>query len=179
MAAKKNPNINKYNKDLLAIKKIKPDADCFWIPNAKYDCLKLSKNREKHLDTQKERYGFTECETWELDYTACIWLYSHIKMMLDIGGKIVDYEWEWWGDEFRKELQEVGVDTDLYHNDKMVFEYICELLEVAESYANYEPDPQDDIDASAKLCMAMDNKAMELRSKAFKVFAVMMPRAGW
>ena len=176
---KKNPNTNKYNKGLLSIKRLKPDADCFWMPNAKYDYLKLSKKRRKHLDTQKERYGFTECETWELDYTACIWLYSHIKMMLDIGGKVVDYEWEWWDDEFRTKLQAVGVDTDKYHNDKMVFEYICELLEEAERCSNYECDINDDTNKELNKWLEMENKATELRTKAFMVFAVIMPRAGW
>lgn len=167
MAAKKNPNTNKYNKGLLSIKRLKPDADCFWMPNAKYDYLKLSKKRRKHLDTQKERYGFTECETWELDYTACIWLYSHIKMLLDVGGKVVDFEWEWWGDEFRKELREVGVDTDKYHNDKMVFEYICELLEEADNIQCTSYRLED------------DEKVYNLHRKAFAIFGIMLPRAWW
>lgn len=176
---KKNPNINKYNKGLLSIKKLKPDADCFWMPNAKYNYLKMTKKRKKHLDTQVKRYGFNECETWELDTTACVWLYSHIKMMLDIGGKIVDYEWEWWDDEFREKLQAVGVDTEKYHNDKMVFDYICELLEEAEVCDNYESELNVYTDAELQKWIEMGTKAMDLRAKAFMVFAVIMPRAGW
>lgn len=172
---KKNPNVNKYNEGLPGVKKLKAEDDCFWMPNAKIDYLQMPKKRRKHLETQTKRYGFNECETWELDYTACVWLYSHIKMMLDIGGKIVNYSWEWWGDEFRKELQDVGVDTDKYHNDKMVFEYICEMLEEADKLQDAEIDSSMDLDSWLK----RDKAVLDLRQKAFKVFAVMMPRAGW
>ena len=161
---KKNPNVNKYNQGLLSVKKLKPDEDCCCMPNAKYDYLKMTKKRRKFLDSQVRRFGFTDCETWSLDYTACVWLYSHIKMMLDIGGKVVNFEWEWWNDEFRKELQAVGVDTDKYHNDKMVFEYICELLEEADKLV-YECD--------------FTNKEYDLKKKAFAIFGVMIPRAWW
>ena len=162
---KKNPNVNKYNKGLISVRTLKSNDDGCCLPNAKYDYLKLSKKRKNHLDSQIRRFGFTDNETWDLDYTACVWLYSHIKMMLDIGGKIVDFEWEWWGDEFKKELQEVGVDTDKYHNDKMVFEYICELLEEADKLL-YEFDLN-------------HNKIYDIKKKAFTIFGVMLPRAWW
>ena len=88
---KKNPNVNKYNQGLLSVKKLKSDEDCCCMPNAKYDYLKMTKKRRKFLDSQVRRFGFTDCETWSLDYTSCVWLYSHIKMMLDIGGKVVNF----------------------------------------------------------------------------------------
>lgn len=167
MAAKKNPNINKYNNGLKSIRTLKPDADCCSIPNAKRDYLKLSKKRQKQLESQERRFGFTDCETWDLDYTACVWLYSHIKMMLDIGGKMVDFTWDWWGDDFRKSLQDVGVDTDKYHNDKMVFEYICELLEEADNIQCTSYKLED------------DERRYDLQRKAFAIFGIMLPRAWW
>ena len=164
---KKNPNINKYNKGLKSIRTLKPDADCYCVPNSKNDYIKMSKKRRHQLDSQIRRFGFTDCETWDLDYTACVWIYSHIKMMLDIGGKIVDFEWEWWGDEFRSELQAAGVDTDKYHNDKMVFEYICELFEEADKLQCDYPS------------IDQDQKVYELHKKAFAIFGIMLPRAWW
>ena len=163
----KNPNINKYNKGLKSIRNLKPDEDATCVPNPKNDYLKMSKKRRKQLDSQIRRFGFTDCETWDLGYTSCVWLYSHIKMMLDIGGKIVDFEWDWWDDNFRQKLKAVGVDTDKYTNDKMVFEYICELLEEADSL-NYNSESFD-----------ADIKAYELERKAFTIYGVMLPRAWW
>ena len=163
----KNPNINKYNKGLKSIRNLKPDEDATCVPNPKNDYLKMSKKRRKQLDSQIRRFGFTECETWGLDYTACVWLYSHIKMMLDVGGKVVDFEWVWWNDEFKQELKDAGVDTEKYHNDKLVFEYICELLEEADSL-NYDSESFDD-----------DIKAFDLQKKAFRIFGIMLPRAWW
>ena len=163
----KNPNINKYNKGLKSIRVLKPDRDVYGLPNAKNDYLKMSKKRRKQLDSQIRRFGFTDCETGELSYTSYVWLYSHIKMMLDIGGKLVDFEWSWWDDSFKKKLQSVGVDTDKYTNDKMVFEYICELLEEADRINCDE------------YTLEADTKSFELQKKAFAIYGVMLPRAWW
>lgn len=164
----KNPNINKYNRGLLSVRRLKPNEDPVCLPNAKTDYLKMSKKRRAKLDSQKRRFGFTDTETWDLDYTACVWLYSHIKMLLDIGGKVVNFEWEGgWSDEFRKELQDVGVDTKKYHNDKLVFEYICSLLEEADRLAVKNFDNESEL------------KVLQLNKKAFMIFAVMLPTAWW
>lgn len=163
----KNPNVNKYNKGLKSVRTLKPNADAPCLPNAKNSYLKINKKRRKQLDSQLRRFGFTDCETWELCYTSCVWLYSHIKMMLDVGSKMVDFTWGWWGDDFRKELQAVGVDTDKYTNDKMVFEYICELLEEADRINCDE------------YTLEADTKAFELQKKAFAIYGVMLPRAWW
>ena len=166
----KNPNVNKYNVGLKSVRTLKPDADAPCLPNGKYDYLEMSKRRRAQLDSQIRRFGFTDRETWSLEYTSCVWLYSHIKMMLDIGGKVVDYEWDGsqaWSDELFKELEEAGVDTKKYHNDKAVFEYICQLLEEADelSCGSYSIDN--------------DKKAMELQSKAFRIYSVIMHAAWW
>lgn len=163
----KNPNINKYNKGLRSVSKLKPDEDATCVPNAKNDYLKMSKKRRKYLDNQVIRYGFTDCETWDLGYTSCVWLYSHIKMMLDIGGKVVNFEWDWWNDEFKQELREAGVDIEKYNNDKMVFEYICELLEEV-----------DRLNADS-ISFETDLKVWDLQKKAFVIYGIMIPRAWW
>ena len=49
----------------------------------------------------------------------------------------------------------------------MVFEYICELLENADSL-NYASESFDD-----------DIKAFDLQKKAFRIFGIMLPRAWW
>ena len=163
----KNTNINKYNKGLKSIRKLKPDEDAVCLPNAKNDYLKMSKKRRKQLDSQIRRFGFTECETWDLGATSCIWLYSHIKMMLDIGGKVVDFTWCCWDDELKQELRNAGVDIEKYNNDKMVFEYICELLEEADSIS---------VDS---ISFEADLKVWDLQKKAFVIYGIMIPRAWW
>ena len=163
----KNPNINKYNKGLKSVRTLKPDADVYGLPNAKNEYLKMSKKRHKQLDTQIKRFGFTDCETGDLAYTSYVWLYSHIKMMLDLGGKLVDFEWAWWDDSFKQKLQSVGVDINKYTNDKMVFEYICELIEEADRL-NYD-----------SILLEDEIKAYDLLQKAFTIYGVMLPRAWW
>ena len=41
---------------------------------------------------QRKKYGFDERETKGMDFTLITWLYSHLKMFLEIGGKIADLE---------------------------------------------------------------------------------------
>ena len=160
---KKNPNVNKYNKGLKSVRRLKPSDDACSLPNSRYDYLPMSKKRRAKLDSQRRRFGFDETETYDLGYTSCVWLYSHIKALLDIGGKMADFEWDWWNDAWRKELRKVGVDTDKYTNDKMVFEYICELLEEADALEEWKD----------------DEKIHALQKKAFAIFGVMLPRAWW
>ena len=160
---KKNPNINKYNKRLYSVQT--NYDDCYCLPNMDYS--KLNDSRKDHWKKQRKKYGFAEPETWALDYTASVWLYSHIKMMLDIGGKVVNFEWDWWDDKFRAKLKAVGVDTNKCHNDKDVFEYICELIEQSDKLDHEKVD----LDA--------EDQALKLRQKAFRIFVIMMPRAWW
>ena len=49
-------------------------------------------DRKSRWDKQQELYGFDERETWALQTTFVEWLYSHLKMYLDIGGKVVDLD---------------------------------------------------------------------------------------
>lgn len=164
----KNRNVNKYNRGLLSVRRLKPNDDAVCMPNAKTDHLKMSKRRRAQLESQRRRFGFTDTETYDLDYTASVWLYMHLKMFLDVGGKVVNFEWEGnWSDELRKDLKEVGVDVEKYHNDKLVFEYICTLLEEADRIFCKSSSFEE------------DDKGHKLQTKAFKIFAVMMPYAWW
>lgn len=60
-------------------------------------------DRKSRWDKQKELYGFDERETWALETTFIEWLYSHLKMYLDIGGEIIDldfYKFEYKGEQY-------------------------------------------------------------------------------
>lgn len=41
---------------------------------------------------QREEYGFDDRDIYDLDVTFAEWLYSHIKMYIEIAGKAIDLE---------------------------------------------------------------------------------------
>lgn len=57
-----------------------------------FNTFEKDKDRDKRFKKQRKKYGFDERETWSLDYTLATWLYSHLMMYLEIGGKMVDLE---------------------------------------------------------------------------------------
>lgn len=48
------------------------------------------KNRELKWKKQRKIYGFDDRETYGLDFTYAIWLYSRVKMFKDVAEKVVD-----------------------------------------------------------------------------------------
>lgn len=171
---KKNSNINKYNKGLYSVSHLHADDEhAYGLPNFDLDSIKMPKSRRKHLEDQRKKYGFDDTETWSLNQTACVWLYSHIKMMLDVGGQIVNYDYPgMWSDEIKQGLIAEGVDITEYNTDRLVFDFICELFEKAD-----ELNSMSDVDV-AKVLDA-EKEAIKLQSKAFRIWSVIMYRAGW
>lgn len=55
-----------------------------------FNTEQIDDERQKKFDEEREQYGFDSRETWSLDFTMITWLYSHLKMYLELGGKIVD-----------------------------------------------------------------------------------------
>lgn len=52
-----------------------------------------SRKRKKKWKKQRKKFGFDERETWNLNDIFVEWLYSHLMMYTEIGGKIVDLEY--------------------------------------------------------------------------------------
>lgn len=157
---KKNKNLNKYNKGLRSIRRIKDFNNVHCLPNEKFD-VKTRKRWKK----QRKKYGFCDTETYSLDYTAAVWFYEHINMLLDIGGKTVNYNWERpMSQEERQCLLNLGYSPEFYKTDRDVFELILSLLESYDS-ANCELDEQ--------------NESTYYLTKAFKIIAVFLPRMWW
>ena len=48
--------------------------------------------RQDRFDEERRRFGFDSRETWSLRDTMAGWVYSHLMMFLDIGGKVVNLE---------------------------------------------------------------------------------------
>ena len=104
-------------------------------------------------------------------------------MLLDIGGKIVEFDDNLgWSDDFKKRLIGAGVNIKVYNTSLKVFEYICELLEKADKIlydidnADYNPNmTREDIQKEHNLTL----KAQKMQQKAFNIYGIMLPIAWW
>ena len=46
--------------------------------------------RDERFEKEREIYGFDSRETWSLDHVFYMWLYERLKMFVEIGGQVVD-----------------------------------------------------------------------------------------
>lgn len=46
--------------------------------------------RDEIFEKEREIYGFDSRETWNLDCVFYMWLYERLKMFVEIGGQVVD-----------------------------------------------------------------------------------------
>lgn len=74
---KKSKNQNIIYKDLLPFKDDICEATLF---NTK---AKDKVGRQELFKSQRQTYGFDERETWDLDHTSVLWIYTHLKRYLD------------------------------------------------------------------------------------------------
>ena len=108
----------KYGKEL----NLNKDSECV-MPRAK---LHFNKNFRRYFK-QRLTYGFDDRETWSLDTTSAIWLYEHIRMLEEVGGKIVDYECNYFfPKEITEEIENLGFPG--IDSDAKVMHLICDLL---------------------------------------------------
>ena len=47
--------------------------------------------RDETFEKEREIYGFDNRETWSLDTVFYMWLYERLKMFVEIGGQVVDF----------------------------------------------------------------------------------------
>lgn len=117
------------------------------------------KNRIQRWKKQRKKYGFDDRETWALNSTFVEWLYSHLKMYLKIGGKIVNLDFhklEFEGKEYTQK------------------EAIKKILKACKYYFRingYIKDIPSDIEK--------ENKADENMQEAIRLFAALFPAMWW
>lgn len=58
----------------------------FWITDTKKDDKRL----KRHLRTKKE-VGVDPREAWNMDYSFVTWLFNTLNLLVDEGGKMVDF----------------------------------------------------------------------------------------
>ena len=153
--SKDNKYLNKYNKKLHSVRKLSKSDNGCCLPNT----LDKTGNRHKRFMKQRRKYRFDERETWSMDYTSLIWLYEHIKMYVDIGGKTVDLEYPL-SDDLKKELADKeGID---FNTQKEVLEYICKLIEKWDK-CNYN----------------IEDEHWEYAQQAVRLYAIILPIMWW
>ena len=153
---KKHRYLSKYNKKLRSFRKAEENYDGCTLPNTP----DKDDERMKLFKKQRKKYRFDERETWSLDHTSVVWLYEHIRMYLDIGGKVVDLERPLTAEL----LEEIGKEQQGLATKKEVLEYICELIEKWD----------DQISRNIH-----DDKAWTYAQKALRLYAVILPYMWW
>ncbi|MBU5669599.1 hypothetical protein KQI68_07070 [Peptoniphilus sp. MSJ-1] len=54
--------------------------------------LKVSKKRRKRFKKQRDKYGFDERETWNLDYLMLELIYERLRMYKDVASEIINLD---------------------------------------------------------------------------------------
>lgn len=164
---------NKYTKGLYSVRTGKTEDDFCCLPSAPLSD-DISKTRRKKFESQRRRYGFDERELWNLNYTSYVWIYSHLKALIEID--MVD--WEWKADfldsdgeytEFGKCLVEVGVPNPI--STKAVIDYMIQRIEEADRLINcYDKNDES---------LENEEKGYEILSEVFRIYGVLLPELWW
>ena len=109
--------------------------------------------RKEKWKKQRKKYGFDERETWSLDQTFVEWIYSHLMMYLEIGGKIINLEYHKF--EFK----------DREYTQREAIEYICKACE------NFLLDKSFDYEKERQITEDMKD--------AIRLFAEIFPAMWW
>ena len=83
-------------------------------------------NRQDYFDKERQEYGFDSRETWALNYTLISWLYSHLKMYLDVGGQVVNLKYYKFDIPV---LEEIPAEERLYYDNAEYVTYKPEFIE--------------------------------------------------
>lgn len=153
---------------------IESTTTCIFNTSAK------DKDRDKRFKKQRYEYGFDDRETWSLDYTLATWLYSHLKMYLEIGGEIVDLEFYKFDipvlEDIPEEEYEYFDDNSMYpkhYQREVIAKDVTQkdAIDIAIGYlAKYitEQDTNED-----------DQRATECGQCALKIVATILPALWW
>lgn len=155
-----------------------------------FNTADTSDDRMDRFVAQREKYGFDDRETWNLDYTMASWIYSHLRMLLDVS--IVDLEYHKFdipalediplkdreyfpGTTIPKRCTREIVKSNV--TEKECIEEICKYL--AFFLVDNDIDEDADMDAQIKEEIDADQKGYECLSCAFKILAIISPALWW
>ncbi len=162
---------NKYTKGLYSVRTGQGNYSCLPAAPITDD---IFKNKRKKYESQKRRYGFDERELWSLDYTSYVWLYSHLKALIE--ADMVD--WEWKGNfvdsdgeytEYGKRLIEAGVPNPI--STEAVIDYLIQRIEEADRL----------IHCYNKNDKTFDNEKQGyvILAEVFRIYGVLLPELWW
>lgn len=74
--------------------KIHKDLEKYINENNSYlmfNTTEIDETRQDEFNQQRQEYGFDERETWDLDITTILWLYSHLKRFKEWNSHLNDF----------------------------------------------------------------------------------------
>lgn len=101
-------------------------------------------NGERQVKWQEQRdtYGFDERETWGLDFTFGIWLYTRVKMFKEVSSKIIKLDFNKFIID-DKEYTQLEIIDQILENTKIYLtssdDNIDKLIKSAELFAKVLP----------------------------------------
>lgn len=122
--------------------------------------------RDETFEKEREIYGFDSRETWNLDCVFYMWLYERLKMFVEIGGQVVDLNYN---------------KFDFKGKEYTQLELINMMIEKLEYYFN-EDARDSKIDEYRKQGMSIveaDNKAYEPIKEIGEIWALVVPAMWW
>jgi len=122
--------------------------------------------RDETFEKEREIYGFDSRETWNLDCVFYMWLYERLKMFVEIGGQVVDLNYN---------------KFDFKGKEYTQLELINMMIEKLEYYFN-EDARDSKIDEYRKQGMSIveaDNKAYEPIKEIGEIWALVLPAMWW
>ena len=133
------------------------------IDSNKYHDLE-SDSRDELFESQRTEFGFDERETWDLRYTSACWLYSRLKMYVDVASKIVDLEyWKY----------------DIDGEEKTQLEVINEMIRLLESHIKYENNTDISESLSSDELGELEKESESNLKKAFELYSKIVEQMWW
>ena len=136
--------------------------------------------RLDRLMKQRKEYGFDERETWALNSTLAGWLYSHLRMYKDIGGKVVNLEYHKFEIPVIKRLEpneikyiEGSTFPERYYKEVLEEHTQEECIDLAIEYLEYYLKNGDAVK------FEKEAKATEKCQCAMKIVAEILPALWW
>lgn len=160
---------------------IKSDSPCI------YNSTDIEDSRIVRFAKERSKHGFDSRETWSMNFTSACWVYEHLMMYKDIGGKVVDLNFHKFDIPVLYEIPDdelvcEGENKYPTHylrsqtETKTELESINLIIQYLEYYLTYnDKEYYNNIDVSIK-CEAM---AYEYLQGGFRIYAEILPALWW
>lgn len=170
MPKKMKKRKHKYLNDL----GIKSDEICIFNTSEKKD------KRADRFKKERKKYGFDSRETWCLGWTMIGWMYSHLKMYLETGGRVVNLSFHKFDvpvlveiPEDEREVYEGSENVKAYQKEVITNLTQEEAINTALGYMEYYLKNNDTFKHEE------ETRAIECAQCAMKIVAEVFPALWW